>query len=87
MKIATGGRIASAACSVLSVNQFVVDDLNRPIPYVVHASDPRHLVMLLELLGHAFLLRHLFYHPGEEGFYLLVDVGEIVVEFAGENKA
>ena len=72
---------------MLPIYQFIVDYFHCAVSDIVHPAHPFHLVFFLELFCNALLLRYFFYKPWEKGLSLLVDVCEIVVELAGENKA
>ena len=72
------------AADILCVDQIDVDHLHSPIPDVVHLLHPKHLILSLELFGDALTLGHLLYQLKKHSFCLLVQIGKITVQLAGD---
>jgi hypothetical protein len=71
------------AADTLYVDQIVVDHLPASIPDAVHLLHPQHLILCLELFGDAITGGKLFYQIKEHSLRLLVQIGKITVQFAG----
>ena len=67
-------------------DQIVIDDFSCPLPDHIHLRDPQQLILLLEMLRNAFQLGHTVRQALEHYFSLLVDVGKVIVESAGQQK-
>jgi hypothetical protein len=66
----------------LNENYFIVYYLCRLISYIIHTSNPQHLIVYFELFSYTFLFGELFYQAKEHIFCLLVDIGKVGCEFA-----
>ena len=66
----------------LVVNYIVVYDFCGFVAYIIHSSDPLHLVIRFEFFCHALTLCQLFYKPIKLILCLLVYIGKVSVQFA-----
>lgn len=71
----------------LRIYDFLVHNLHRTCPDIVHPTDPFHLVTCHELFRHALPLGHLLHQPGEHRFGLLVNVSQAAVRLAAQLQA
>ena len=65
---------------MLVVDYVVIHDFCGSAADIIHPSNPFHLVVCLELFGHAFTLRHLFYVPKKHILSLFINVCKITVQ-------
>ena len=72
------------AADILCVDQIVVHHLHSPIPDVVHPLYPLHLILGLDLFGDALTDSHLLYQLKKHGLCLIVQIGKITVQLAGD---
>ena len=78
------GEDCSPPPDTLCVNQFFVCDFHCPIPNVVHPLYPQLLILGLELLHDALTDGKLFYQLKKHVFRLLIQIGKITVQLAGD---
>ena len=64
----------------LFIYQFIVDNFFCTVAYIIHTSNPQHLIVCFELFSYTFLFGELFYQPKEHIFCLLVDIGKVGCE-------
>ena len=61
-------------------------NLHCPIPDVVHALYPQHLILRFELFGDTLTLSHLLCQQGHLFLCLLIDVGKVGVQPAAGQQ-
>ena len=66
----------------LVINYIVVYDFCGSAADIVHPSNPLHLIVCFELVGHALTFCHLFYEPKKHILSLLVYIGKVPIQFA-----
>ena len=79
-----GGGDCSPPHDTLCVDQIMIYKLHRSVPDVVHPLRPQHLILRLELLSDTLTGGHLFYQLKKHVFRLIVQIGKIPVQLAGD---
>ena len=74
----------SLSPGTLCINQIVVHNLHSSIPNVVHSLYPQHLILDLKLFCDAFTGRHLLNQLKKHCLGLLVQIGKLSVQRAGD---
>ena len=62
----------------------MIYDFHCPIPDVIHLLHLKHLILSLELFGDALTGGKLLYQLKKHSFCLLVQIGQITVQFSGD---
>lgn len=73
------GRDFFLPLSILCVNQIHIYNFSCSCLYVIHCTDPRHLVGAFEFLRYAFFFGKLLYQSKEQFLRLFVYISKITV--------